>query len=291
VREGSIFFAHIFFVRNEMKLQEWSTDLIDPDPNQPRDSLDPEFIQRLAADIRDRGLLQALIGRLVSGRIALIDGHCRLEALKVAGIAKAPVVVLESQPDANGILLVQLAANCLRSDLKPVEKARAFLRLKEAKKWSNTELAKALNLSKSVVTECLSHLSHPPEVQAMIDDGRLPGSVAYTINRENDPTVREKLVAEAIAGKLTRADAIQRVKRSDKTSGPFRVRLMLADVEFAITAKKKLSLEQLGSVCRKIGQECSAGARQGFDVRTLERMLADKARTSETPANVSLASE
>lgn len=269
-----------------MNVKRWPIDRIEPDPKQPRLTLDPETIERLAADIAARGLLQPLIGWAVGDRLRLIDGHCRLAALKLAGKADADVILVDSEPDASGVLMVQLAANCLRADLKPVEKAKAFQRLKQAKKWNNTELAEALHLSKAHVTECLSHLSHSAEVQAMIDDGRISGSTAYAVSRETDEAVREALLAQAMDGKLSRAEASRRVKRrADGKPVEHKAVFTLSEATFVATAREAFDLEELASMFRRLAQECRSGAAQGFDIGTLERVLTDKARASGASTN------
>lgn len=82
-----------------------------------------EELRQLADSVRVRGLLQPLIVYEQSGRFVTVDGHRRLEAASIAGIDEVLALVLSSKPDVETLLLVQLAANSLRVDLKPSEKA------------------------------------------------------------------------------------------------------------------------------------------------------------------------
>ena len=190
-----------------MKYQILRRDLIDPDETQPRRSLDSERVQQLCGSIRDHGILQPLIVYQKAERYATVDGHYRLSASGLLGLEDVPALVLPLRPDVDTLLLTQLAANGMRVDLKPTEKAIAYQRLKELRSLSNAELAKLMNISKSAVTETLSYLGLPDEAKALLDSGRLAGSTAYAISRAPDEATRQELLAKAVQGELRREDA------------------------------------------------------------------------------------
>jgi ParB family chromosome partitioning protein len=92
-----------------MKYQITRRDLIDPDENQPRRSLDQEHIQQLSESINQHGILQPLIVYVNGDRYMAVDGHYRLAASGLLALKDVPTLVLPSKPDADMLLLTQLA--------------------------------------------------------------------------------------------------------------------------------------------------------------------------------------
>ncbi len=252
-------------------------DRVDGDPLQPRGPLDREELIRLTKNIQARGQLQPAIVFRQEDRFGLVDGHRRVQALLLLKRTELWAVVLERAPAPDELLTLQLAMACHRSDLKPLEKARAFERLKAARNWSNTELAEALQLSKGTVTQCLSYLTLPPEAQAAVDAGRLSGSTAYAIARAPDPTTREALTAAAVDGNLTREEACRSVRRR---GGGRRVVCRLAGATLTIASEQPLGLPELDALALALRKQVRAAKAQGFDVRTFERVLADQQRAA-----------
>src|SRR4051812_45128101 len=99
-----------------------------PDPDQPRSEFDEEELARLAESLRTRGQLQPIRVRFDAPRSAwvIISGERRWRAAMIAGLASLACVEVKGEPNADAILEDQLVENCLRSDLKPIEEARAF---------------------------------------------------------------------------------------------------------------------------------------------------------------------
>ena len=104
--------------------------LIDPDPDQPRQSFDELRLDELAASIRAQGIIEPLV---VSphpdrpGRYLLVAGERRWRAARMAGLARVPVV-LRDLPDEQR-LAVQLVENIDREALTVLEEAAAVARL------------------------------------------------------------------------------------------------------------------------------------------------------------------
>ena len=119
-----------------MRVEQIATSLITPDVNQPRLSIEPEPLKELALSIRELGVLQPLIVFQHEDGFCLVDGHRRHAAANLLKLASIPAMVLPSRPDGDQLLLTQMAANCMRVDLKPTEKAIAYLRLKKSRNWS-----------------------------------------------------------------------------------------------------------------------------------------------------------
>lgn len=262
-----------------MRVEQVLMELIDPDPSQPRQIIDPMAVEQLAGSINSHGQLQPAIVARMEKRFQLVDGFRRYSAAKLLGRKFLAAIVLDEVPTEDKRLILQVTANCLRSDLRPVEKARAFERLKSMNKWNNAELAQHLYISKSQVTLCLSHLTHSPEIQAKIDAGEISPSTAYAISRAPDETSRRAMLHAVSEGGLSRGDAVNHVKRRNNFEGNLtRMVCQLPSARVTIEATDKRSLDAIGVLLRKLGQQCRAAANEGYDIKTLESILADKCR-------------
>ena len=70
----------------ESPLTEIDIDLIVPNPNQPRLSLDEERLEELAASVRMNGILQPVLVRPAGNGYQLIAGERRLAAAQRAAV-------------------------------------------------------------------------------------------------------------------------------------------------------------------------------------------------------------
>ena len=263
-----------------MNYQVMLRELLDPDESQPRRSMDAERLQELADSIRDHGILQPLIVFENGKRFTIADGHRRFEAACLLELKEVPVLVLSAKPDADTLLLTQLAANGMREDLKPTEKAQAYQRLKELRGLSNVDLAKLMHVSKSAVTETLSYLELSNEAQALLDSGQIAGSTAYAISRAPDEATRQELLSKAVRGELRREDAARQVSRAHTGRSPRqRSTFRLPTAEISVAVDADLDIPSLVLLLQELGRECRRAAKQGLNVKTFERVLMDKVQS------------
>ena len=82
----------------EAPTSELPIDLIDPNPEQPRRVFQEEELERLAASIRQHGVLQPVVVRRAGDRYELVVGERRWRASQLAGLARLPVVVSDVEP-------------------------------------------------------------------------------------------------------------------------------------------------------------------------------------------------
>ena len=92
----------------------------------------------------------------------ILAGERRWRAARMAGLDKLSCVIHEGALADEEKLAMQLVENALRTDLKPVEQARAYRRLMDAKGYSTRDLAAELHIAQtSVVRRCRSWTSPP----------------------------------------------------------------------------------------------------------------------------------
>jgi ParB family transcriptional regulator, chromosome partitioning protein len=180
-------------------LQELPTDLIDPNPLQPRRSFPEESLQELAASLAASGVVQPVLVRRSSRsgeRYELIAGERRWRAARLAGILSIPAVVREFT-DREALELA-LTENLLREDLNPLEIARAYEALQRQFQLSHEDIASKLGVKRSTVTNAIRLLRLTPRVQELIESGALSAGHARAILGLESAEVQERLAELAV---------------------------------------------------------------------------------------------
>jgi ParB family chromosome partitioning protein len=148
-----------------------STDDIRPNPRQPRSDIDAEGLKELAVSIEEHGVLQPLIvakPKAGTGYL-LIAGERRLEAARIAGLSRVPVIV--RQADERQGLEWALVENLQRSDLNPLEAAEGYRQLAKDFGLSHEEIAARIGKSRTTVTNTLRLLNLSPAVRQALAEG------------------------------------------------------------------------------------------------------------------------
>jgi ParB family chromosome partitioning protein len=218
---------------------------IDRDPDQPRTEFDEEDLARLAESLRIRGQLQPIRVRWDEGRGAyvVLAGERRWRAARMAGLDKLACVIHEGTLTGEERLAMQLVENALRADLKPVEQARAFRRLMDARGYSTRDLAAELHIAQTSVVRALALLELPADVQARVEGGELASTVAAELAKIPDAAVQAEVAQAVVSEKLTRnevAELVQAVKarRPAPARRPDPVTIDLGDCSVTVRWKK-----------------------------------------------------
>lgn len=144
---------------------------IRPNPEQPRTEFSPEAIEELAASIQEKGVLQPVIVKRVSGGYELVCGERRLRATKLCGLSEIPAIVKDVAD--SDLLEWALIENIQREDLNPIEEAKAYQRLGDNQHLSQEDVAKRVGKDRSTVANTLRLLRLPEEIRQWIAEGRL----------------------------------------------------------------------------------------------------------------------
>ncbi len=193
-----------------------------PDPGQPREDFDEESLTRLAHSLQTRGRLQPIRVRWSEdeGKWMIITGERRWRAAKQSRtIQELACIVVDRLMPPEEILHEQLVENCLREDLKPIEQAKAFQRVMEARAWSATRMAEELGISAPTVTRALALLRLPEDIQQAVDAGALPPRTAAEIGTLDNPAERRELALEALSRDMTRDQVSEAVQKRKAASG------------------------------------------------------------------------
>lgn len=170
-------------------------DLIVPNPHQPRASLGEESLRELAESIREYGMLQPLLVSRTQdpgGALTyqLIAGERRLQAAKMVGLEKVPVVVKEIASDQ--LLELALVENLQRADLNPLEEAGAYRRLHEDFGLTQEQIAARVGRSRTAVANSLRLLALSPEIRASLASSEISEGHARALLGLDDESQRRR---------------------------------------------------------------------------------------------------
>jgi ParB family transcriptional regulator, chromosome partitioning protein len=178
------------------ELRELPTELIKPNPNQPRTKIDPDSLAGLASSIEANGVVQPLLVRpLPDGSYELIAGERRWRAAQAAGLAKVPAVVRDQELAER--LQVALIENMVREDLNPVDEARACAALVDELGLSKEELARRVGRSRPAVSNLIRLLDLPDEAIELLESGELSEGHGKALLGAEGNDVRRRLARDA----------------------------------------------------------------------------------------------
>ncbi len=210
---------------------ELPVDAISPNPLQPRQRMAPEALEELAASIREHGLIQPLIVSQTSDaeaqRYQLIAGERRLEAAKLAGLAKVAVVIREATPQE--MLELALVENIQRADLNPLEQATAYRHLMDDFGLTQEQVAEKVSKSRVAVANSVRLLRLPNDIKISLAQGQITEGHARAVLGLAEPDEQRKLWKAILKRGLNvrqteetvrRLVAGPRPKRPDTSSSP-----------------------------------------------------------------------
>jgi len=188
--------------KSSRTLEHIPTDLITPNPRQPRRQVGDESIQELARSIQEAGLMQPLVVRKVPGGVyELIAGERRLRACRALGWADIPAVVREV--DSSRSLELALVENIQRKHLNPIECALAMKEMMETLDLTQEEVASKIGKQRPTVANLLRLLELPADIQEHVSRGTLTMGHARALASLPGDTTKRALVKEILEGDLS----------------------------------------------------------------------------------------
>ncbi len=152
-------------------LREVPLASVKPNPFQPRTRLDEGELDDLVASIRASGLLQPVVVRPKGNGYELIAGERRWRAATRLGWTKIPAVVRDA--DDRTLLTLALIENLQRDNLTAIDEAAGYQRLATDFKLPHAEIARLVGRNRATIANLLRLLQLPPEVQALVHEGKL----------------------------------------------------------------------------------------------------------------------
>ncbi|XZE19353.1 ParB/RepB/Spo0J family partition protein [Pirellulaceae bacterium SH449] len=232
------------------------TNLIDPNPFQPRRQFLQGEIESLAESIKQHQQLQPILVRKVQDRYQLISGERRLRATIHAGL---PTIRAEVRV-ADDRLVAELAIieNLQRKDLNAVEKAMSFKRYLTEHRCTQEELANRIKIDRSTIANLLRLLELPEGITDAIQREEITAGHAKALLSlgsikeqhlfvrkivEHGWSVREteRQVAEAVASSAASEDGILGIVPNRRPSKSSQLQALESDLKMKLGTKVEIN--------------------------------------------------
>ena len=258
------------------------TELIRPNPDQPRKTFDADALERLAESVADSGVIQPVVVRPLSdGRYELIAGERRWRAAQSAGLATVPAL-LRSEEEAERLQMA-LIENMAREDLNPIEAARACAALVEELELSKEEVARRVGRSRSAISNLIRLLDLPDQVLDLLAAGELSEGHGRALLVVDGQDERRRLARAAAAGGWSVRELERRVKGEDGAAPRLKA-LPHPDEEAAIGRAEDALERALGRGVRVSSTKGGLTARIQFEDLDELLALADSVRRDQPSA-------
>lgn len=189
-------------------------DRVRPNPFQPRQQFDDTELEELASSIRANGLLQPIVVRAKGAEYELVAGERRLRAAQRAGLQEIPAIV--RQVGDHEALELALIENLQRSDLNPIEEARAYERLRDEFGLTQEQIAARVGKRRSTIANALRLLRLPQDLQDELAAGRLTAGHARALLSVDSPEEQRRLAREFLRTGASVRDAERRAQPARK---------------------------------------------------------------------------
>ncbi len=193
---------------------------IEPNPAQPRRTWSPDSLRELGQSLRRDGQLQACVVRShpdKPGFYQLVSGErrWRASAPEFANLERLRCTIREAGDEES--FRLALVENLQREDLNDIDKARAFVDLRDSLKNSDprvtwSQVGEAVGLSREYLQRLKALLNLPQEIQEMVRGGLLSGRSARTLTSLKDQEQLLQLALEIQRDKLSSDQALARVR-------------------------------------------------------------------------------
>lgn len=191
---------------DQKDIHELDIDMIQPNPTQPRGTILPNSVTDLVESIKEHGILEPLVIAHTPAGYQIIAGERRWRASKIVGLKRVPVVVKETTP--KGMLEMAIVENVQRTDLNPIERGKAFIRLMHEFNLTNADIAKKVSKSPAYVSNTLKLLDLPDALK----DGLIGGLITEGHARALSSIDDTRLMIEAYKLVLKEGASVRRTE-------------------------------------------------------------------------------
>ncbi|MFD2256678.1 ParB/RepB/Spo0J family partition protein [Luteolibacter algae] len=193
------------------RVRDVAIDQIVASPLQPRNQFVDAPLDDLVESIRQHGIIQPLIARVVDGKYELIAGERRWRASKKLGLGTVPVI--ERAASDRDVLEMALIENLQREDLNPIEEAAGYVRLAKEFSLKQEEIATRVGKSRASVANAMRLLDLHSDIQLNLAQGHITvGHAKAILALKNSDT--QKLAADQIIRRKLTVRAAEKLTQS-----------------------------------------------------------------------------
>jgi len=255
------------------RVMELLLEDIVPNKNQPRSKFKDDTLDELAESIKEFGVLQPIIVRVVEveDKYEIIAGERRYRATKKNGITTIPALVVEKVTDTASLEMA-LIENIHRDNLSPMEQAYCYKQLIDEFTITHQEMSKRIGKSRTAITNILRLLTLPLEVQKLLDDDSISEGHARALlglgNREDQIKIGKKIAEKGMS--VREVERLVDSKKQNKDAASERKALQFNKIP-RITQQLSTHLETQVKI--NIGKKKGKIEIEFDNIRELERVV------------------
>jgi ParB family chromosome partitioning protein len=252
----------------------------------PRSARDQSYCRSLGENIRTNGQKVPIIGFFKGDRFQVADGGCRVEGMRLVGLSETLALDWGKEPTAADLLMAHASIDLHKQFLPPLDRARLFRSLLDARKCTAKHLAQDLSISDSLVGRYLSLLTLPTDLQEQVNSGDLDFGKAYLLaqvpepDRQRELAVAAKDIPRDAFAKLARKLRTERTPSSSTTVKRSRVSCPLTNGTTVVISGPEMTLLDVINVLQSALDAAKKASRENLDVKTAEKVWRDKAKAS-----------
>ncbi len=204
----------------DQRIIQLTVEELQQNPLQPRGLITPESLVDLVDSIKEHGILEPLVVAKTPAGFQIIAGERRWRAAKIVGLKTVPSIIKITTPQ--GMLEMAIVENVQRTDLNPLERARAFQQLIDEFGLGTSEISKRISKSQAYVSNSLRLLTLPDALK----DGLLSGLITEGHARALAAIDDKRLMVNAYkiilreSGSVRRAEDLARRMKHDAGQPP-----------------------------------------------------------------------
>jgi ParB family chromosome partitioning protein len=182
-----------------------------PNPYNLRRFFNQEKIIELSQSIKTSGIIQPLVVRKKENYYEIVAGQRRFEACKILNLKTIPCIVKELTDQE--VLKFSLIENLQREDISPLEEAKGYKILREKFGFTEEEIGKLIGKSRFHVSNVLSLLKEPEEIQKTISEGKLTLRDVLHVKQIEEPKVKKEIIEKIVKGEIAKEKVKEEVEK------------------------------------------------------------------------------
>ncbi len=187
---------------------------VEPNRNQPRKKFDEDELQELSDSIKIHGVLFPILVVNRGDYYEIVAGERRWRAAKMAGLKEVPVIIRDFTEKQ--IAEISLIENIQRTDLNPIEEAKAYRDLIDKYNYTQDQLAERISKSRTAITNTMRLLKLSDNVQDMIMEDLISAGHARALLSIDNIEEQYELAQRVMDEKLSVRDIEKIVKDKNK---------------------------------------------------------------------------
>jgi len=182
------------------RIEDIDTNLICPNPIQPRKVFEHDKLEELTQSIIKYGVIQPIIVRKDGNLYTIIAGERRWRACKNANIKCIPCIVRDIEnKNASEIALIE---NIQREDLNPIDEANAYEYIMERYGITQEDVSNIVGKSRVYVTNIMRLINLDKYVQEKIVSNHITaghGRAILSLPKEKQIEITNKIIKEDLS--------------------------------------------------------------------------------------------